>query len=77
MYDDLNETSDVLSKNVNRALYAVYDGHSGSEASEIASQRLYRDIVNQEAFESGDILEAIKLGIEKTDLYILDNVSEA
>ncbi len=77
MYDDLNETSEALSKNVNRALYAVYDGHSGSEASEIASQRLYRDIVTQEAFERGDILEAIKLGVEKTDLYILDHVSEA
>lgn len=77
MFDDLNETSDTLSKNVNRALYAVYDGHSGSEASEIASQRLYRDIVTQEAFGDGDVLEAIKLGVEKTDLFILDNVPEA
>ena len=67
----------MLSKNVNRALYAVYDGHSGSDAAEIASQRLYRDIVTQEAFENGDILEAVKLGVEKTDLFILDNVPEA
>jgi serine/threonine protein phosphatase PrpC len=43
--DDVNATFELLSKNCNRSLYAIYDGHSGSEASELASQHLHRDIL--------------------------------
>lgn len=38
--DDMNSHFTILSKHINRSLYAVFDGHAGSEASKLAAELL-------------------------------------
>lgn len=39
-YDDLNTQSGFLVPNVNRAMYAVFDGHAGDEVAQMAAEVL-------------------------------------
>jgi integrin-linked kinase-associated serine/threonine phosphatase 2C len=74
--DNVNSTFELLSKNCNRSLYAVFDGHSGPEAAELASIHLHRDIILCPAFNEGNIFAAIRAGVEKTDQFILNKARE-
>jgi hypothetical protein len=38
--DDMNTVMEVLSKHINRAFYAVFDGHAGAEAAKLAAELL-------------------------------------
>jgi len=71
-FDDLNELCSMLKTNVNRALYAVYDGHSGDEVSEMISTMLHQKLITELIRNSGggNILELMRKSIYETDIDI-------
>jgi len=59
-----------LSHNAPIAFYAVYDGHGGRNAAEMAEEHLHRSILLDPEFHN-NIEGAMKTGYEKTDKLIL------
>lgn len=53
------------------AYYAVYDGHGGKNAADMAKKHLRRDIFARPAFQQGNIVQAIGEGFLATDQKIL------
>jgi serine/threonine protein phosphatase PrpC len=77
MYDDLNEQFQILSAQTNRAFYAVFDGHAGDQAAELASQIVAHSVVTEATFTSTDnVTDALKDGLVKADAKIVDRANE-
>ncbi|PRP81319.1 protein phosphatase 2C [Planoprotostelium fungivorum] len=53
------------------AYYAVYDGHGGHRAAAMCSAHLHKSILNDPAFNEGDVEKAIRNGFASTDSLIL------
>lgn len=69
--DNFNQVSPLLSPECGRGIWAVYDGHGGTEVSILAAEMLHKEIVyflakNHDCDVPGCIVQAIK----KTDKYI-------
>jgi integrin-linked kinase-associated serine/threonine phosphatase 2C len=64
-----------LSKDQTRAFYAVYDGHGGRNAAEVAKTALHEAIFKDPSFGQGadeaKVMEAVMNGFKKTDEVIL------
>jgi len=71
LIDDLN-TALSLPSDIPRAYYAVFDGHGGKDAADLAAEHLHLDVVGAPSFLSGSIPDALTLGFSKTDKYILE-----
>lgn len=71
--DDINEKFN-LPTDLTRAFYAVYDGHGGKNAADMAEAELHKTIIQDPAFLSS-IEQAIKNGFEKTDKKILETAT--
>eukprot|EP01102_Stenamoeba_stenopodia_P005572 TRINITY_DN16321_c0_g1_i1.p1 TRINITY_DN16321_c0_g1~~TRINITY_DN16321_c0_g1_i1.p1 ORF type:complete len:510 (-),score=106.49 TRINITY_DN16321_c0_g1_i1:90-1619(-) len=73
----LNALFPKLPNDVKRAFYAVYDGHSGRRAADVAEQMLHKNIIGDPAFVREDtVVTAIQNGYKKTDELILELSSQ-
>jgi len=71
LIDDLNSTLSIPN-DTPRAYYAVFDGHGGKDAADLAAELLLKDVVGFPSFLSGDIGDALTQGFHKTDKQILE-----
>ncbi|KAF9887475.1 Protein phosphatase 2C 2 [Aspergillus nanangensis] len=55
------------------AFFGVYDGHGGDKVALFAGENLHRIVAKQDAFEKGDIEQALKDGFLATDRAILED----
>lgn len=76
LLDDMNQMYSILSPSVNRAFYAVYDGHSGTETADLATTIVPRCIANEIGRQDVDYTKAIISGIKKADNEICDQALE-
>lgn len=53
------------------SFFAVYDGHGGAKVAHYAGKHLHRKIITQELYQTGDIVEAMKLGFLQIDADML------
>lgn len=78
LFDDMNEFyNNILSKEENRSFYAVYDGHSGQEAAELASVYVPLCIANEIGVNKLNNIDAIIEGIKKADELICKEALES
>jgi len=68
--EDVNQPFN-LHASVQRAYYAVYDGHGGKNAADMTADILHKNIITDPAFLNGNIEQALKDGFDKTDKAIL------
>lgn len=54
------------------AFYAVYDGHSGTEAALEAAEVVHAEVIKQPGFVEGRMQEALEEGFRKADAHILE-----
>ena len=54
------------------SFFGVYDGHGGDKVAIYAGKNLHKIIARQEAYEKGDIEQALKDGFLATDRAILE-----
>jgi len=73
--EDVNQPFN-LQATVQRAYYAVYDGHGGRNAAEMTADLLHTNIINDPDFSAGNIEQAIKRGFDKTDKTILQRAEK-
>jgi protein phosphatase 2C family protein 2/3 len=73
--EDVNQPFSIQDS-VHRAYYGVYDGHGGTYAADMTADLLHRHIIQDPAFASGNIEEAIKNGFDKTDRIILEKAEK-
>lgn len=59
-----------------RAFFGVYDGHGGEKVAQFAGENIYKIVAQQDAFEKGDIEQALKDGFLATDRAILNGTAE-
>ena len=83
-YDDFNSISPLLSRDTGaRGIWAVYDGHGGSEVSNLAAEIVHKDFVYfltkrkkcDEVYEeenSDEVLVCLEKAIKKSDKYICE-----
>ena len=71
-FDDLNDQSGLLSRHINRAMYAVYDGHAGDEVAAMAGEHVHQHIMQYLASQetADDVLKCLDLGVHSADEYI-------
>lgn len=71
-FDNLNIVTALLPPNKNRAMYAVYDGHSGDEVAILAEQHLHNRVIRYLAHRNfcDDALDCLNRGIKEADEYI-------
>ncbi|KAL1995045.1 hypothetical protein VTN49DRAFT_1232 [Thermomyces lanuginosus] len=55
------------------AFFGVYDGHGGDRVAQFAGENVHRIVAGQEAFERGDVEQALKDGFLATDRAILED----
>jgi len=72
LIDDLNANIPIPNNDHPRAYYAVFDGHGGKDAADLAAEHLHKDVVGVPSFLSGNIKDALTEGFSKTDKLILD-----
>lgn len=53
------------------SFFGVYDGHGGDRVALFAGENIHQIIAKQEAFQKGDIEQALKDGFLATDRAIL------
>lgn len=70
MLDDINHAFG-LPNDSTRAFYAVYDGHGGKNAADIAADKVHTSIIKDDHFLT-NVEEAIKIGFAATDKRILE-----
>lgn len=71
LIDDLKEEYSTLRASQTWAFYAVYDGHGGSETSNICSQLLHKNLITCEEFAQNNFQAAFAKAYELTDKYAL------
>jgi len=71
LLDDLNAAFG-FPHDTPRAYYAVFDGHGGKDAADLAADLLLKDVVAFPSFLSGNIADALTQGFSKTDKQILE-----
>jgi len=71
LINDLN-TELELANDTPRAYYAVFDGHGGKDAADLAAEHLHKEVVRSPTFLQGSVQEALTLGFSKTDKHILE-----
>lgn len=71
-YDDLNDVSALLPPIKSRAMYAVYDGHSGDEVAVLAEQHLHHRVIRYLAHPDycERALDCLNRGIKEADEFI-------
>lgn len=65
--NDMNQEYKILTPNVNRAFFGVYDGHSGAEVAEMAATMIPQFVANERSCQEGNYIEAMRSGIIKAD----------
>jgi len=71
LIDDLNVALGIQN-DVPRAYYAVFDGHGGKDAADMAADLLHKEVVKLPSFLSGNLAEALNQGFASTDKQILE-----
>eukprot|EP01113_Clastostelium_recurvatum_P049724 TRINITY_DN925_c0_g1_i2.p1 TRINITY_DN925_c0_g1~~TRINITY_DN925_c0_g1_i2.p1 ORF type:complete len:299 (-),score=56.42 TRINITY_DN925_c0_g1_i2:66-962(-) len=61
-----------INDGVQRAYYAVFDGHGGTDAADIAAERLHVILKESPSFLQGDMKEALEHAFMRTDDHILE-----
>lgn len=57
------------------SFFGVYDGHGGDKVALFAGENVHQIVAKQEAFQKGDIEQALKDGFLATDRAILEGLS--
>jgi len=57
--------------------FAVFDGHGGSEVSEMCARHLHEHIAKEKEFDSGDLCDAVRKGYMNMDQYLLSAEGQA
>jgi len=73
--EDVNQPFN-LQDSIQRAYYAVYDGHGGKFAADMTADILHKNIITDPNFITGNIEQALKSGFDKTDKTILQKASK-
>lgn len=54
------------------SFFGVYDGHGGEKVAQFAGEAMHKIIAKEEAFQKGDMEQALKDGFLATDRAILN-----
>ncbi len=59
------------------AYFGVYDGHGGEKVAQFAGENIHKIVAKQDAFDKGDMEQALKDGFLATDRAILNGEAAA
>jgi len=71
LLDDLSEALKVPFEH-RHAYYAVFDGHGGQDAANMAADLLHKEVIADAAFKEGHLPKALQSAFSSTDRKILD-----
>ncbi|KAJ8608766.1 hypothetical protein CTAYLR_007813 [Chrysophaeum taylorii] len=65
--EDVYMVNGSIQDDPSKCYFAVFDGHAGSRAAEYCGQRLLDNITSTAAWRRGDMKEAMRYGIQRTE----------